>query len=75
MKTLLNKYQQILNHPLDDADINQILIYLEQNQIKKLDFEYGKTILNICLEYCQQREDYFKCAAIKKFIEETEKYA
>lgn len=74
MKTLIAKYQKLLNHPLDDVDINQIMVYLETNQIKKLNFEYGRAVLNICLEYCEKNELYFKCAAIKKFIEERDEY-
>lgn len=75
MKTILSKYRKLLNHPIDDADINQMIIYLENKQIKKLHYEYGNTVLLMCLRFCESREDYISCATIKKFIEEHNKYA
>ena len=74
MKILLNKYQQWFNFPLDDADINQLKVYLEQRQIGKLHFEYGNLILLICLEWCEQKEDYRSCSLIQSFIAAANKY-
>lgn len=75
MKSTIAKYFKYLNFPLDDLDINQILVYLENKQIKKLHFEYGTTILLISLEHSEYNQDFYLCAAIKKFIEELNKYS
>lgn len=74
MKATIYKYKELLNHPLDDVDINQILVYIENKQIKKLHFEYGNAVLLICLNYCEEVEDYFSCAAIRDFLEQQSKY-
>lgn len=75
MKGIIYKYKELLNHPLDDVDINQIMVYLENRQIKKLHFEYGTTVLLISLRHCEEIEDYFSCSAIKSFLEQHNKYS
>lgn len=69
MKTLFNKYQQFFKFPLDDADINQILVYIEAGQIKRLNYEYGTLITLLCLEYCEEKEKYEQCAEIDHLLE------
>ena len=74
MKTIIAKYSAKLNFPLDDADLNQILVYLENRQIRKLQFEYGDTIIAVCLDWAETKEDYELCSVLKKFQEEIKKY-
>jgi len=74
MKQILVKYKNKLNFPLDDSDINQIIVYLQNGQLKKLHFEYGDLILDVCLEYAESKEDYYLCAKLKKFYEEINRY-
>lgn len=71
MKILLKKYKKYI---LDDVDINQILVYLENSQIGKLEFEYGEEMLDICLEYYESKEDFEKCAEIWRYRNIRKKY-
>jgi len=74
LKNLLNRYKERLNFPLDDVDINQIIIYLNNGQLKKLQFEYGNFILDACLEWAEIKEDYELCSAIEKFKKEIKRW-
>ena len=75
MKTILTNYSEHFGFPVSDDDINQIFVYLEQRQVKKLHFEYGELILLIALKWSENKEDFEVCAAIKKFIETVNKYS
>lgn len=74
MKNLLSKYKEYLRFPIDDADINQMCVYIESRQIKKLAYEYGEKILDIALEWAVERENYEACATIQKYITEVKRY-
>ena len=68
MTNLITKNKELLKHPLDNVDINQINVYIELNQFGKLQFEYGDFILKLALEYCEEKEWYEKCSLIKRIL-------